>query len=295
MERELKELSVDLNRTDIFLTHFHGDHSGLAIELCRPGTLVYLSAVDVKMMELNLRDLRWRERNDRFYYEGFSKEELYRFWGGSSPRERLPKERFSLIREGDRLHYGGYVFECVDTAGHTPGHMCLYCREEKLAFLGDHVLFDITPNIVAWEELPDALGTYMSNLKKLDQLDIRYGFPGHREWKTDAVHERIAEILEHHRLRLEETLNAVSKNPGATAYELAGKVTWKIKSASWEEFPISQKFFAGGEIMSHLEYLEVRGIISKRREGPHFHYYRNGDHRAGEHKIENHRIGEMEV
>ena len=33
MNAELQELSVDMNKTDIFLTHMHADHSGLASTL----------------------------------------------------------------------------------------------------------------------------------------------------------------------------------------------------------------------------------------------------------------------
>ena len=37
MERQLQELEVDRSRMDIFCTHLHSDHSGLASELIRPG------------------------------------------------------------------------------------------------------------------------------------------------------------------------------------------------------------------------------------------------------------------
>ena len=38
MERQLEEIGVDRDRLDIFLTHLHSDHTGLAPELIRPGT-----------------------------------------------------------------------------------------------------------------------------------------------------------------------------------------------------------------------------------------------------------------
>lgn len=37
MERQLEEIGVDRDRLDIFLTHLHSDHTGLAPELIRPG------------------------------------------------------------------------------------------------------------------------------------------------------------------------------------------------------------------------------------------------------------------
>ena len=35
MDAQLKELKVDMDRTDIFLTHQHSDHCGLAVDLIR--------------------------------------------------------------------------------------------------------------------------------------------------------------------------------------------------------------------------------------------------------------------
>ena len=46
MERQLEEIGVDRDRLDIFLTHLHSDHTGLAPELIRPGCRVYIGRVD---------------------------------------------------------------------------------------------------------------------------------------------------------------------------------------------------------------------------------------------------------
>ena len=40
MERELEAVGVDRDRMDVFLTHLHSDHTGLAPELVRPGCRV---------------------------------------------------------------------------------------------------------------------------------------------------------------------------------------------------------------------------------------------------------------
>ena len=43
---------------------------------------------------------------------------------------------------------------------------------------------------------------------------------------------------------------------------------WKIRSRSWEDFPLGQKFFAVGEALAHLDYLAARGrILSREEEG----------------------------
>jgi hypothetical protein len=40
-------------------------------------------------------------------------------------------------------------------------------------------------------------------------------------------------------------------------------MTWDIVYDSWDLFPVPQKWFATGEAISHLKYLEEKGIIQK--------------------------------
>lgn len=47
--------------------------------------------------------------------------------------------------------------------------------------LGDHVLFDITPNITDWWDVPDSLGNYLRSLDKLEAYPVTLPLPGHRQ------------------------------------------------------------------------------------------------------------------
>ena len=78
---------------------------------------------------------------------------------------------------------------------------------------------------------------------------------------------RIEALLAHQERRLAETEALLAEHPGMTAYETAGKMRWKIRAASWEEFPPSQKWFAVGECMAHLDYLRLRGRIRREMDG----------------------------
>lgn len=48
-----------------------------------------------------------------------------------------PPQPDRLLREGDRLTFGGQTFRVVHTPGHSPGHICLI--GDGLAFVGDVV------------------------------------------------------------------------------------------------------------------------------------------------------------
>ena len=45
MNRQLDELGVDRDRMDIFATHLHSDHVGLAPELIRPGCQILMGEI----------------------------------------------------------------------------------------------------------------------------------------------------------------------------------------------------------------------------------------------------------
>ena len=268
MYRQLDELGVDLEKTDIFLTHLHSDHSGLSTELHRPGCRIYISRVDGEALSSRGRERFWEQRNREYIFEGFSREEMDQLWGTNPAKEMAPGifEDYTYVRDGEVLHYGGYALQCVETPGHTPGHMCLYDAGRQLLFSGDHVLFHISPNICRWEDMPDALGSYLTSLRKMQNLPVQTVLPAHRH-DTGVFQNRVSELLAHHEKRLRDTLAVVTNQPGMTAYRIAGAMRWQIRCRSWEDFPLTQKFFAVGEALSHLDHLAAQGSIRCVRQG----------------------------
>jgi len=58
--------------------------------------------------------------------------------------------------------------------------MCLYEPAKKILVSGDHILFDITPNITFWPNLKNSLKAYLSSLEKVFSLQVDLVLPGHR-------------------------------------------------------------------------------------------------------------------
>ena len=50
------------------------------------------------------------------------------------------------------------------------------------------------------------------------------------------------------------------------AYDIASLMTWDIRAADWDAFPVAQQWFATGEALAHLRYLEEAGRINRRTE-----------------------------
>jgi glyoxylase-like metal-dependent hydrolase (beta-lactamase superfamily II) len=168
---------------------------------------------------------------------------------------------FKIIADGQRIQYGDYAFVCIETPGHTPGHICLYEAEKKILVAGDHLLIDITPNIQCWGDERNPLKIYLQSLEKVDSLDVDLVLPGHRRLFTDH-HRRIRELQAHHRRRLDEVM-AILDGSSLSAYDVASKMTWDIRAESWDHFPIVQQWFATGEAIAHLRYQEEAGRIGR--------------------------------
>lgn len=103
----------------IWLTHGHLDHAGAAAEL-RERTGVAVEGP---------------HRDDQFWLDQI--EDSARRYGLSGARNVTP-DRY--LEDGDVLELEGTRFEVLHTPGHTPGHVVIFNRGVRVAFVGD-VLF----------------------------------------------------------------------------------------------------------------------------------------------------------
>jgi glyoxylase-like metal-dependent hydrolase (beta-lactamase superfamily II) len=257
-------LGIDLARTDIFVTHFHADHFSLVPKLKTPTTRIYFNRLETELLE------NWqgfgpmlKSADQQGFPKGMLKAALEAHPGSRFGVEWAPS--VNILAEGHTLAYGDYTFTCIETPGHTLGHICLYEKTKKILISGDHVLIDITPNIQGWKEGENPLKNYLQSLEKVGKLPVVSVLPGHRRGFTD-LKSRVGELTRHHEKRLDEICNILDTAP-RSAYETAARMSWDIKAASWEDFPIAQQWFATGEALSHLRYLEENKTIIKRVSG----------------------------
>lgn len=270
MRSGLKEIGVSLYQTDIFITHLHADHYSLVSKLATPATRVWFNRPDAEIVE-SWDGLEWMF--DYSSRHGFPVDRL-RPALAAHPASKFGCEwnpEFKIIADGQQIQYGDYTFTCVETPGHTLGHTCLYEAEKRLLISGDHLLMDITPNITCWADDRNPLDSYLKSLKKVVELDVDLVLPGHRRLFSDH-RGRIRELQDHHQRRLNEVMNILN---GSTlcAYDIASLMTWDIRAASWDHFPVVQQWFATGEAIAHLRYLEEKGQVGRQMHdaGIQFH------------------------
>lgn len=270
----LAELGVALDRTDLFLTHLHSDHIGLAQLFAVNGSTIYMSPVDYDYFCATKRGEVWGYMEDLFVSEGFPAEELSLQLTGNQGRRYAPGDIFPItpVEDGQELKVGDVVLRCVAVPGHTPGQTLLYLPQSQFLFSADHVLFDITPNISVWKGVEGSLASYLESLKKIEALPVNRTFPAHRK-EGKELYRRIRELRDHHNWRLEEMLQAVKQHPGASALQVAGQVKWSARGQALEQFPPHQKWFAMGETLAHLYHLEAQGRVGRRKEGGLYRYW----------------------
>ncbi|MBW2119576.1 MAG: MBL fold metallo-hydrolase [Deltaproteobacteria bacterium] len=268
---DLRRLGVDLNNTDFFITHLHADHIGLVSKLATGNSRIYFNKIEAEHVK---RQGFWKLAHPASLANGFPEKEINRFLEEHPSRCYGPRADivFLLCANGDDIKIGDYSLSCIETPGHSPGHMCLYDANKKILFSGDHLLGDITPNISALGILndEDPLRDYFGSLDKIYALDVDMVLPGHGGLFNDH-RQRIKEIKRHHQMRLDEVVSMLKDRRSLTPYETASRMTWDI-NGKWTDFPVAQKWFATGEALAHLIFLRKRGIVNKEMLGGGWHY-----------------------
>jgi len=259
----LNEAGKSPDDVDYFVTHLHADHLGLAVALARNGTVIYFNEPD---LPLALPDDGYWECMGRLYEQhglplADSQEAMSRHPGRIyGPHRDYP---YTLVHDGDIIRRGGYTLRCVETAGHTPGHMCLLLEEPNVLLCGDHILGDITPNITMWTGMTNPLGEYLQSLDLVANMHVTRALTGHRSMVDDCT-GRVAELKEHHRLRLEEVVAALGDGE-QDAGTVTPRISWDLRYEDWDDVHPVQKLFATGEAIAHLQYLEASGVAVSRK------------------------------
>lgn len=154
------------------------------------------------------------------------------------------------VADGDRLDLGGGRYlQVLHTPGHEPSHICLRDSRTGIVFSGDHVLPRISPVIMFDEEFPDALGDYLSSLRRLLGEGIGLTYPAHGGI-IERGNARVEQILLHHARRLDEMGDRARTRP-LTAWAMMNAVFRPHLS------PIEQRL-ALRETVAHLEHLRLQ-------------------------------------
>jgi glyoxylase-like metal-dependent hydrolase (beta-lactamase superfamily II) len=121
---------------------------------------------------------------------------------------------------GDVLKTADFELQMLHTPGHASNHICFLHTGHRWLFTGDHIMNGSTVVI----DPPDGdMGSYLTSLGELKQIDIAAIAPGHGD-VFDNPYEVIDWIINHRLSRENKVLLALSANPGLTSHELVPHV-----------------------------------------------------------------------
>ena len=248
----------------ILLTHQHIDHVGLAqavvqrsgAELAAPAALVgYLADLDAAM-----------EADDEFAAAVMGlhgvpddtiavlREVVHAFRSFAEPAAVGRG-----LREGDVVELGGRRLHVHERPGHSPSDTIFVDPDARVAFVGDHLLAEISSNPVLHRlpdgpadprQRPQALVRYLESLERTAALELELLLPGHgppiRDHRT-----LIAERLAFHRERKELMHGILLRSGPMTAHALAHEV--------WGDIALQQAYLTLSEAIGHLDLLVAEG------------------------------------
>lgn len=243
----------------IFLTHWHGDHVGLAGNIQEAGgASVYIHERDAPLVGGDER--AWDEVSNlherRFEEWGIPPEgqETLRaiFDAGPDPAEAPTVTPFE---NGDTFDIGSETITAVHAPGHAAG-LCLFEWGTEV-FSGDALLPKYTPNVGGADLRVDRpLAQYLDTLEMIERKGYDSAWPGHRDAIDDPA-ERAREIVIHHEERAYRVLEALSRLEPADPWTVSADLFGDLESIHILHGP--------GESYAHLEHLERAGHVE--REG----------------------------
>ena len=158
----------------------------------------------------------------------------------------------------------GRTLRAIHTPGHTTGHVVFHEEAGGLLFAGDHVLPHITPSIGFQPVITrTSLIQYLSSLRLMLTLPDTRLLPAHGPVQP-STHARVHQLLEHHEIRLAQTLEAATDGP-VTAFKVAHALPWTRRQRRLTELDIMNQLLATGETAAHLEVLVARGDLTRDR------------------------------
>jgi glyoxylase-like metal-dependent hydrolase (beta-lactamase superfamily II) len=242
----------------VFLTHFHADHCGIAGRIQElSGAVVHLSATDERRLQYNSKPEDLAEQARSFYIrQGLPQKAMDTLIKLLSVfrKATIPFRVDSHLEPHDRHNLGKRSLEVIAAPGHTGGQVCFYFPEEQILLAGDHVLPDITPNLS-----PDIfrldyrpLHSFLQSLEAIRDLPVRMVYPAHGDPFPD-LGKRVDEIKEHHAERTQLIVEAI-RGKEKTAFEVSGDIFGT-------DLPEFDQFLALNETYVHLVELMDNGVV----------------------------------
>ena len=249
---------------ELFLTHWHSDHSGLAGEIqAAGGATVRAHEADAPLVAHDPdalaaeRDLE-RERFAEWGIPDEARAELTSFLD-ESEAAGITGEPADVTPFADGATFGvnGLELEAVHLPGHAAGLTAFAFETDgrREAFVGDAILPKYTPNVGGADVRVDRpLERYAESLVRIADRGWARAWPGHRDPIDDPT-GRAAEILDHHRERTRRVVGVLRERDRADP--------WTVSADLFGDLSGIHILHGPGEAYAHLDHLAARGVAAR--------------------------------
>jgi glyoxylase-like metal-dependent hydrolase (beta-lactamase superfamily II) len=259
----------------VLVTHHHLDHSGLAGAIRRrAGARVAAHRTAAEWgRNYHGRVAAERRFTERLLAEHGVPAEIV---AGTAPffeyiaSDSADYETDVELADGDTIIAGGRTLRVVHRPGHSTSDTLFVDEESDEAFVGDHLLAEITtgaeimPTELPGRERRRSLLEYLGNLRKTEAMRLSTCYPGHGPTIDD--HRALIEArLDFHADRLGRIAGLVADGC-TTAFEI-GRRLWS------DEVADTQPVLVVWEVLGHLDILVNRGTVKERVDGGGCHRF----------------------
>ena len=161
LDEILKELHIEYTNLDVFLTHKHHDHTGMASHLAELGARIYMNPLEdrhpydclyyshgAKTLEEQAKVLNRigvTEARTPAIYNSFQEFNAFCQDAASADSFKTVEFSYTAIGRGNKFSYGDYEFHAISLPGHTLGQLGLYEPSKHIILSGDHIIKGVTP------------------------------------------------------------------------------------------------------------------------------------------------------
>ena len=202
---------------NVFITHMHPDHIGLAGDLTRTFN-AELSITRTEYLTFNLvlnkAHKGATEVEESFFRAaGYNEKQLAQFHDNFGAFRKIVTPlptRFRRLQEGQMVEIGGHQWRVIIGSGHTHEHACFFCKELNIIISGDQILPTISSNISVHSVEPyeNPLKEWLDSCRKLIKelpADVLV-LPSHGKPFIGA-HTRLNALIDEHERDLAELKN----------------------------------------------------------------------------------------
>lgn len=268
LKSQLKKHGLRFKDFDhIVLTHMHTDHSGgVNLILQEAAIPVYVHELANPVITGGIQEF---QRINEFFHD-------FLVQCGAAPqlhqyRRNYQEENWQNVRylkDGDSVHIGGDAFAVMHVPGHSQTDILLWNEQSGTAFVGDHLIAEISVNAFIEppppykKQRPTPLLQYRDSLERVKSLPIRLSYSGHGKpfhQHAELVEKRLAE----HENRCRHIHNLLTTGK---------KSIFRICEDLYPRLKGKKVFLGLSQIQGHLDLMELRKQVEKQENESVLYY-----------------------